>query len=105
MQATVRAALWAIARTRKKGLEAGRSFQRVPGRLIPDARSVGSQPVQRRQWPCGDGSQALFKLRPVLAHMSTVPGGRLDECEVVQGLRDEVRRLKAATVVRSACDF
>ncbi|KAG0504935.1 hypothetical protein M758_N006700 [Ceratodon purpureus] len=89
MQASVRAASWIIARTGKKGL--------VPGRLIPGALSRGLQSVPR-QWLCGHG---LLKSFSASAHMcSSVTGGGVDEFEVVQGLREEVRRLKATNVVR-----
>ncbi|KAG0587856.1 hypothetical protein KC19_2G196600 [Ceratodon purpureus] len=100
MQASVRAASWIIARTGKKGIESA-GLQRV-GRLIPGGMSRGSSQLVTRQWLCGHGSQlALLKSFSASAHMcGSVTGGGIDECEVVQGLREEVRRLKAANVVR-----
>jgi hypothetical protein len=99
MQASVRAASWIISRTGKKGLESA-VLQLVSGRFSLGARRLGPQPVQR-QWLCGYGSQAMFKSSSTSAHMcSAVSGGGFDEREVLQGLRDEVRRLKAGDVVR-----
>lgn len=36
---------------------------------------------------------------------SIVSGGGFDECEVLQGLRDELQRLKADDVVRLSYEF
>lgn len=97
MQVSVRAASWVIARIRRKGLESA-NLQ------LLQTRTIGLNPVQRQR-PCRYRSQLWFKPSPALArsicseNFPAVSGGEIIE-SLRQGLRDEVRRLKAANVVR-----
>ncbi|XP_024385931.1 uncharacterized protein At2g39795, mitochondrial isoform X1 [Physcomitrium patens] len=97
MQVSVRAASWVIARIRRKGLESA-NLQ------LLQTRTIGLNPVQRQR-PCRYRSQLWFKPSPALArsicseNFPAVSGGEIIE-SLRQGLRDEVRRLKAANVDR-----